>query len=188
MFSQASYTWADLLLFTRGAEVWLPVTVLLLGSVGKVKAFFFFPCWNHLEDFSKSLYLFSLAFSNPVRPFACSCVLSHFRHAWLFVTLWTAARQAPLSMGFSRQEYWSGLPCSPPGNPRDPRAQTHISCVSCIAGGFFTQPPGKSTYLLQALFIVLGVGVNKQFCEALVFNEICLSYLEEIFLYISLWK
>ena len=40
----------------------------------------------------------------------CCAVLSHFSHVWLFVTSWTAARQAPLSMGFSRQEYWSGLP------------------------------------------------------------------------------
>ena len=41
--------------------------------------------------------------------------LSHFNPVWLFVTPWTAARQAPLFMGFSRQEYWSGLPCPPPG-------------------------------------------------------------------------
>jgi len=39
----------------------------------------------------------------------------------LFVTLWTTAWQTPLSMGFSRQEYWSGLPCSPPGNLPHPR-------------------------------------------------------------------
>ena len=38
----------------------------------------------------------------------------------LFATLWTVARQAPLSMGFSRQEYWSGLPCLPPGDLPDP--------------------------------------------------------------------
>ena len=38
-------------------------------------------------------------------------VLSHFSHVRLFVILWTVARQAPLSTGFSRQEYWSGLPC-----------------------------------------------------------------------------
>ena len=44
------------------------------------------------------------------------CVLSHFSRVQLFVTLWTVARRAPLSMGFSRQEYWSGLPCSPPGD------------------------------------------------------------------------
>ena len=38
-----------------------------------------------------------------------------FSRVWLWVTLWTVAHQAPLSMGFSRQEYWSGLPCPPPG-------------------------------------------------------------------------
>ena len=48
------------------------------------------------------------------------CVLSRFSHVWLFATPWTVARQAPLSMGFSRQEYWSGLPCPPPGDLPDP--------------------------------------------------------------------
>ena len=43
-------------------------------------------------------------------------MLSHFNHVQLFVTLWTVACQAPLSMGFSRQEYWSGWLCSPPGD------------------------------------------------------------------------
>ena len=46
----------------------------------------------------------------------CACILSCFSHLWLCATLWTVARQAPLSMGFSRQEYWSGLPCPPPGD------------------------------------------------------------------------
>ena len=45
----------------------------------------------------------------------CVCVLSSFSCVWLFVTLWTVAPQAPLSMGFCRREYWSGLPCPPPG-------------------------------------------------------------------------
>ena len=51
-------------------------------------------------------------------------------HVWLFATPWTVAQQAPLSMGFSRQEYWSGLPCPPPGGlpnqgiqPRSPLLQ-----------------------------------------------------------------
>ena len=39
------------------------------------------------------------------------CVISHFSHVRLFATLWTVACQSPLSMGFSSQEYWSGLPC-----------------------------------------------------------------------------
>ena len=50
------------------------------------------------------------------------CALSHFSRVWLFVTpwTWTVARQAPLSMGFSGQEYWSGVPCPPPGDLPDP--------------------------------------------------------------------
>ena len=53
-------------------------------------------------------------------------------------TPWAVAHQAPLSMGFSRQEYWSGLPCPPPGGYSLSRDQTHMSYVSCIAGRFFT--------------------------------------------------
>ena len=53
----------------------------------------------------------------------CACVQS----LQSCVTLWTVACQAPLSMGFSRQEYWSGLPCPPPGD-----LGTYISYVSCI--------------------------------------------------------
>ena len=47
-------------------------------------------------------------------------VLCHFSHVQLFATIRTVARQAPLSMGFSRQEYWSRLPCPSPGNLPDP--------------------------------------------------------------------
>ena len=47
------------------------------------------------------------------------CTLSHFSSVWLFAILWTVAHQAPLSSGFSRQEYWSRLPCPPPGDPSD---------------------------------------------------------------------
>ena len=49
-----------------------------------------------------------------------ACVLSHFSCDWLFVTPWTGAHQAPLFMGFSRQEYWSGLLCPPPGDLPNP--------------------------------------------------------------------
>ena len=45
-----------------------------------------------------------------------ACVLSHLSHVLFFVTPWTVACQARLSMRFSRQEYWSGLSCSPPGD------------------------------------------------------------------------
>ena len=47
-------------------------------------------------------------------------LLSSFSHIQLFVTPWTVAHQAPLSMGFSRQEYWSGLPYPAPGDHPNP--------------------------------------------------------------------
>ena len=62
------------------------------------------------------------------------CVLSHFNFVQLFMTLWIAAHQDPLSMGFSKQEYWSGLPSFSRGSSR-PRDWT---CICCIAGRFFT--------------------------------------------------
>ena len=61
--------------------------------------------------------------------FAYSAVLCHFSRVQLFATPWTVAHQGPLSMGFSRQEYWSGLPFPPPGDLPDPG----ISFVSCIS-------------------------------------------------------
>ena len=64
-------------------------------------------------------------------------VLSHFSRVWLFATPWTVACQAPLSTGFSRQEYWSGLPCSPPGDLPDPGIEP-TSLMSALAGEFFT--------------------------------------------------
>ena len=66
-----------------------------------------------------------------------ACLLSHFTCVRLFVTPWTVSCQAPLSMGSSRQEYWSGLPCPPPRDLPDPGIEP-VSHVSCIAGGFFT--------------------------------------------------
>ena len=57
------------------------------------------------------------------------CVLSHFSCVQLCVTLWTVAHQAALSIGFSRQEYWSGLPCPSSRGSSRPRGQTRVSCL-----------------------------------------------------------
>ena len=51
-----------------------------------------------------------------LNPFPAVGLLSRFSHVRLCVTLWAVANQAPLSMGLSRQEHWSGLPCPPPGD------------------------------------------------------------------------
>ena len=56
---------------------------------------------------------------------------SCFSRVQLFVTLWTVACQAPLSMGFPRQEYWSGLPCSPSGELPNPGIKP-VSLISPV--------------------------------------------------------
>ena len=59
-------------------------------------------------------------------------------HAQLFVTPRTVAYRAPLSMGFSRQEYWSGLPFPPPGDLPDPGIEPMSLTSPALADGFFT--------------------------------------------------
>ena len=71
----------------------------------------------------------------------CAQLLSH---VGLFGITWTAAHKAPLSMGFSRQEHWSGLPFPPPGDLPDPGTEPKSLVSPALAGGLFTtEPPGK---------------------------------------------
>ena len=66
-----------------------------------------------------------------------ACVHS-FSCVQLFATLWMVACQALLFMGFSRQEYWSGLPCPPPGNLPSPVIEPASLMSPVLVGGFFT--------------------------------------------------
>ena len=68
----------------------------------------------------------------------CACLQSRFSRVQLFVTRWTVAHQAPLSVGFSRQEYWSGLPCPPPGDLPNPGVEPMSPVSLALAGGSFT--------------------------------------------------
>ena len=79
----------------------------------------------------------------------CASALSHFSHVQLFAIPWIIALQAPLSMGFPRQEYWSGLPCPTPGDLPDPQIEP---ASPVLAGGFFTTDPlmGQS-YLISLI-------------------------------------
>ena len=65
-------------------------------------------------------------------------LLSHFSHVQLFAALWTVARQASLSTGFSRQGYWSGLPFPPPEDLPNPGIEPTSLMSPALAGGFFT--------------------------------------------------
>ena len=68
----------------------------------------------------------------------CVCVLGHCSCVWLSAPPWTAVCQALLSMGFSRQEDWSGLTCPPPGDLPDPGIESMPLIAPALAGGFFT--------------------------------------------------
>ena len=89
------------------------------------------------------------SFLKSILPLSPIIVLSHFCRVQLFAILWTVARQAPLSMGFPSQEYWSGLPFPPPGDLPDPGIEP---MSPALAGGFFTsEPPGKPQGMNRSL-------------------------------------
>ena len=73
----------------------------------------------------------------------CVCVCM-FSCVQLFAIPWTVACQALLSMGFSKQEHWSGLPCPSPGDLPDPRIEPVSPASPALAAEFLTtEPPGK---------------------------------------------
>ena len=87
-------------------------------------------------------------------------MLSCFNHVQLLVTPWTIAHQASLSMGFSKQEYWSELPCPTPGDLPDPGIKPMSLISPALAGRFFTSSttlgahfPLHAKIYLQKLYI-----------------------------------
>ena len=81
-----------------------------------------------------------------------ACMLSHFSRFQLCVTPWMAAHQAPLSMGFSRQEHWSGLPCTPPGNfPLQGAEPTSPASPSLQADSLSLSPWGNPIYIYTSV-------------------------------------
>ena len=70
---------------------------------------------------------------------------AHISHVQLFCDPWTVAHQVPPSMGFSRQEYWSGLPFPPPGDLPDPGIESRSPTLQADAST--SEPPGKPIYI-----------------------------------------
>ena len=97
--------------------------------------------------------------------------LSRFNHVQLFVTLWTLARQTPWSMGFSRQEYWSGQPLPSPGNLPDLGIKS--GSPSLQADSLPSESPGKPLCIFTEIQIKIGFnffilqirsGLNSRIC------------------------
>ena len=91
----------------------------------------------------------------------CECVrvLSSFSRVWLFVTIWPVAHQGPLSMGFSRQEYWNGLLCPPSGDLPDPGIEPTSFTSPTLAGGFFTTSATWEAHIHECVSVCLCVCV-----------------------------
>ena len=82
-----------------------------------------------------------------------ACMLSRFSHVWLSVTIWTVIHQAPLSKGFSRQEYWlEWVAVSPPGDLLDPGMEPSSLMSPALAGEFFTT---STTWGIERFFFFI---------------------------------
>ena len=94
----------------------------------------------------KLISKFVSALSSPAAALSHACMISHFSCVQFFVTLWTVVCQTPLPLGFSQQEYLSGLPFPPPGDLPDPGIEpTHVSCLlRWQEGSLPLAPPGKA--------------------------------------------
>ena len=108
-------------------------------------------------------------------------LLSRFSHVQLFVTLWTVAHQAPLSLGFFRQEYWNGLPCPPPRDLLDPGIEL-TSASPVLAHGFVTT---SATWEARTV----GITILKEAGEDLSQLSIeGLCYLEALTPSVTVWR
>ena len=99
----------------------------------------------------------------------CMCVLSRFSHVRLFATLWTIAHEAVLSMGFFKQEYWSGVPFPPPGDLPNPGIEP-VFMSPTLAGGFFTTSASWEAHKFCAVPIYIYMCVCVCVC-------VCVNYI-----------
>ena len=91
----------------------------------------------------------------------CASGPSRFSHVWLFATPWIAVCQVPLSMGFSRQDYWSGLPCLPPGDLPNPGLEPASLTSPALAGVLYHE------HYLGSVAYTMCVGVGIQSLQSL---------------------
>ena len=113
------------------------------------------PCQVRIVYYKETACL-SYSAMMPHYSLCCAILLSH---VWLFATPWTLAHQAPLSMGFSGQEHWSGLAMPSSRRSSQPRDQTQ---VSHIAGRFFTIWATREAHVILFFYIILIIFVGHQ--------------------------
>ena len=119
-----------------------------------------------------------------------TCMSSHFSHVRLYATLGTVACPAPLSLGFSRQEYWSGLPCSPPGDLAHPGIELVPFSISCIGRGFSTtSTTWEAPYIAYSSLSQLLLPVNKIICVASAITFLGEDWAEDTYFgVVGMWR
>ena len=100
----------------------------------------------------------------------CVCMLRHFSHVWFFATPCTVGHQAPLSMEFSRREYWSGLPCPPPGDLSDWGIEPASLMSLSLAGGFLITNNTWEAWLFLELS-----PISLSYCKTVILQLLFLS-------------
>ena len=113
-----------------------------------------------------------------------ACILSHFSCIWLFVIPWTVAHQAPLSMEFTRQEYWSGLSWPPPGDLPNPGIEPTSLMSPVLQAG--SLPLARSDLHQNQLRCLFQDFLNLLVCSPRMcfLNRLC----EGILLLIQVWE
>ena len=96
---------------------------------------------------------------------ACACVLSVFSRVRLFVAPWTVAHQAPLSIGFSRQEYWSGLPCPFPGDLPNPGTEPECPASPALPVDSLWLSHWRSPVMAQFSSVHFSCSVASTLCD-----------------------
>ena len=134
--------WVKKILWRRE---WQPTPVFMPGEFHGQRTLVGYSPWLHRElEMTEQL---TLTF-HFVCVCVCVCVCEHAHNcAWLSAILWTISHQAPLSMGFSRQEYWSVLPFPSPEDLLDPEIEPGSPTLQ--ADSLLPDPPGKPYILLS---------------------------------------
>ena len=112
-----------------------------------------------------------------------SVVVSHWVMPNSFVTPWTVAHQTPLSMGFSREEYWSELPLPSPGDLPNPGIKV---ASPELEGWFFTtEPPGNTSVVFYLKIISLLAAPLHQWVENILINQMKFSQSQIFYIRVS---
>ena len=135
-----------------------------------------------------------VSFCRTTKWISYACMLSHFSHGQLFANLWTVAHQAPLSTGFSQQEYWSGLSCPPSGHLPDSGIKPKSLTSTALAGRFYTtSTTWEAVCVCACVHVCVCACVHVCVC-ACVHVCVCILYIyiyiereREIYLYIYIY-